>query len=398
MLREGHKRMEERAMCKRITYRPFLVVLSLFMPFLLTACGSAPSCAPSTDADRFARTISPHLQLSIDSRVELMSVIYYLSGTHPEYNGNNAIKRYRKAVDAHFAKYKDLPAVRYTTGLSRTWGYDKPAALAVHLTDSTTLNERAPFSRWSLPEGLTHSWSIIGIGKARELVRLSRPFVKETEWESFVQSQAPLYNEKLDELAPVFRKCDVENWMLDFLGEELGQNVFHVVLCPLSGGNSYATAVRNGDVTEVYAFLGVFPDREGFRIPNDEFLKIVAHEWLHHYVNPIVGRNLSSLRESGKRLHKMSAEKMRQNAYPTVQALLQESVVRAIVLRLVEERWGSSAAANQAKWQKEQGFLWVPDLANLMTEYEQARDRYPTLESFFPRIIEFFDNWEPQST
>jgi len=44
-------------------------------------------------------------------------------------------------------------------------------------------------------------------------------------------------------------------------------------------------------------------------------------------------------------------------------------------------------------WEKECGFIWIEELVAELESYENQRDRYPTLESYMPKIIEAYKIW-----
>lgn len=52
-----------------------------------------------------------------------------------------------------------------------------------------------------------------------------------------------------------------------------------------------------------------------------------------------------------------------------------------------EGRWGQE---NALKSDFVRGFFWMKDLVNCLGEYEKNRDKYPTLESYMPAIIDFY--------
>jgi hypothetical protein len=51
------------------------------------------------------------------------------------------------------------------------------------------------------------------------------------------------------------------------------------------------------------------------------------------------------------------------------------------------------AARRSIRYQINGGFRWTEELSALLAEYEANRNQYPTLESFFPRIITFFNEY-----
>lgn len=59
---------------------------------------------------------------------------------------------------------------------------------------------------------------------------------------------------------------------------------------------------------------------------------------------------------------------------------------------------GSAMAQKIAKAHIDRGFLWTDKLSDLLGGYEQQRDKYPDLESFFPKVVEFFQHYEAPET
>jgi hypothetical protein len=72
---------------------------------------------------------------------------------------------------------------------------------------------------------------------------------------------------------------------------------------------------------------------------------------------------------------------------------MHESLGRACVVRYRRAQEGRWAAAQEMLQQRGLGFYWVPNLSQLLEEYEADRETYPTFESFFPRVIEFFNEY-----
>ena len=51
---------------------------------------------------------------------------------------------------------------------------------------------------------------------------------------------------------------------------------------------------------------------------------------------------------------------------------------------------GEAAAARAIQTEQRNGFLWMPQMSELLGDYEAHRDVYPTLEKFAPRLVAFF--------
>ena len=71
--------------------------------------------------------------------------------------------------------------------------------------------------------------------------------------------------------------------------------------------------------------------------------------------------------------------------------MINESIVRAAVVRYLEATQGHEAAARQVREETARGFAWTEGLSLLLGEYETQRARYPEFRAFMPRVVGFFD-------
>jgi len=39
------------------------------------------------------------------------------------------------------------------------------------------------------------------------------------------------------------------------------------------------------------------------------------------------------------------------------------------------------------------GFFWIEELVEELENYDKQRDKYPTLESYMPKLAEAYKNW-----
>ena len=89
---------------------------------------------------------------------------------------------------------------------------------------------------------------------------------------------------------------------------------------------------------------------------------------------------------------------MRQQAYTTWETMLNESLVRASVVRYMAAREGAEAARAQTESERARWFLWTRDLAGLLESYEKSRETYRSFEAFMPRIVDFFTTVSERSS
>src|SRR4051812_15481699 len=104
-----------------------------------------------------ATSPAPQLLVTVDPRVELLSIIFCLAG-NPEY-GKGRVASYSKDVEAQFAPFREHKVIRLASELRRPRGvsYDACMSLAVHLSDADELKLCVPLEPW--PEALDRRWS-----------------------------------------------------------------------------------------------------------------------------------------------------------------------------------------------------------------------------------------------
>jgi hypothetical protein len=362
---------------KRFTWL-FLVSVLLCGGILLTcskqALGSAEKEIPVT--------------VSVDPRVELMSIIFRLAG-NPEY-AQGRVESYTRDVEEHFGPYKNHPVVKLAAQLRETRGvsFDAPMSMAVHLSDGFELKERIPFD--PQPENLDGRWRL---EEAREFLEKARQFVKETKFEEFFTAHQPLYDQATGRMEEMLRQEAQLGWFEEFFGARPGAT-FNVVLGMLNGGSCYGPRIKVGNMEELYCMLGVWKcDSAGTPSFDASMLSTIVHEFCHSYANPVVDAHLDDLEAVGQKLYAAVSGAMRRQAYGSWETMMRESLVRACVVRYLAAVEGKGAAKRQINQEVGRQFLWMEGLSDTLAEYEAKRGEFPTLAVFFPRIAEFFERY-----
>ena len=137
---------------------------------------------------------------------------------------------------------------------------------------------------------------------------------------------------------------------------------------------------------------GLDPDRDGVpRYEQDRFIPTIVHEFNHSYVNPLVERHREAFRLAGEHIFSRLESNMTRWGYNHWYVMINEYLVRAGTIRYLRTREGRRAARRNISRDERAGFPQIGDLADLLSEYESDRERYPDLEAFLPRIVAFFD-------
>jgi hypothetical protein len=326
-------------------------------------------------------------RFGVDPRVELMSIVFRLAGSD-EYT-QCGVPAYAAAIDRHFAPFRDHEAIRLARELRESDGvsFDAVMNMAVHVTDVESLAERVPFDRAPSLDVRWHG------AKARRFLEAARKFVADSDFAGFKKSQQQLYDLTDSRLRAFVTKNADLPWFDRFFGAR-AHAAFHVIPGLANGGSSYGVhvALSNG-VEEIYAIPGIGRvDSDGLPYFDPRWTSTLVHEFAHSYVGPLIDKFAAPLKKSGDHLFEAVNADMRRQAYANGKTVLNESLVRAATARYAFEHQGPEAAAAAVNEERSRAFLWTGELLALLGKYAQDRERYPTLESFMPQVVAFFDD------
>ena len=364
---------------RKIVFAGVVYVLWLGPAAVLPGAASAPAKGPA----------APQITVTVDPRVELMCILFRLAG-NKEYS-EGKVPAYIRDVDNHFGKFRDHPVVHLAQKLRDTqWVcYDAVMSMAIHMTDTVSLQEQIPFS--PRPNSLDRRWTP---ETAREFLTLARQFVAETRFQDFCDGHEPLYQIGIQRMQEVLSKHARLEWFDKFFGPRPGAD-FRVVLGLLNGGGSYGVHLTKADGREeLYCVIGVpMVDAQGQPVFSAAFLPTIVHEFTHSYTNRLVDQFARELQGAGEKIYPFVADEMRKQAYSGWKTMMYESLNRACGLRYQLATNGLLAMTSTATYEKSCGFYWVGDLAKLLGEYEAEPRQYKDLAQFFPKIIVFFNDY-----
>lgn len=347
-------------------------------------------CALLGASNVHARGKRAGIRIQVDRRVELISILWRLAGAK-EYLRAPA-GPYVKAVDAHFGKYADHPAVAAVRELrsKHSISFNAPVALAVHL-DPKTLKPRVPLSPF--PDRLDSRWRNAPTADFLEKVRA---FSKDTDFDGFFAKQGKYVNAVAGRYRKALKRRDPLAWCQAFFGPKAKVQVL-VTPGLLCGPNGYGTSVLlPGGAEELRPILGVARvDAKGLPVLTDprSLAGFLQHEIAHAYVNPAVDANAAALEAAGRRLWQPVAEAMKQQAYDNWKVTLYETLVRASTVLYLKDRFGEPAAASAQAAHRGRSFLWIAEVVQAMDRYRK-QDRPPRdFAAFLPKLVPVLDAW-----
>jgi len=217
-------------------------ILVKALPVILLFAFSIDSAGATASNNVAARQDRTKLKVTIDPRVELMSVVFHLAG-NPEYNKCKS-KPYMGNLNEHFAGHRNHPAVKMAKKLRETRGvsYDAVMGMAMHIEDINSCGEIVPFE--PRPDTLDGRWRI---DEAREFLDNCRDFVKETDFKAFLAKNQSQYNTAVARLQQLIDTKANLAWFDEFFvsRDDVDFNlVISMLLCRRSSSCSKIMTVR----------------------------------------------------------------------------------------------------------------------------------------------------------
>lgn len=322
------------------------------------------------------------VKVSVDENVEFVSAMCRVAG-FDEYV-NNVNKAYVATLDSVMTSLKTHPAVTRLNELRMAQGlsYDAVAKLAANTAIQDghfVLLSGADLSK------MDRRWES---GQDAEIARLLDDAYRNSGFHDFYVSQKPFYDKVLANLNAMLSNVDLA-WLEDFYGTEIKGNLS---VSLLNRGNYGVTRQRAGMPDESFIIIGCWKlDDAGVPVfRNSESL--IVHEFSHPMCNPIIETNFSAFNGNAQLAADLMESELSSQSYGGAKTLLCESMVRSVevqyALAHAKNAGDSLLVETQVKFQVAGGFLVVPEIVNVMTEYRNNRDRYQTLPQVAPRIVE----------
>lgn len=332
----------------------------------------------------YAQSLTP----SVDKRIEILSIVSRLAG-YEEYSADDA-EKYVAAIHTHFDAYKTDTLIRYAVTVREQLGigFDAVMSFAVNLKQKGQKFSLQP--NWQ--KDLDKRWNPAAV---REYIRLLNQFYKTTKAETFFSQQKPYYEKVISAFGQVLARFN-QSWYQEYYGIAPKDKFTIVVGCGNGGGNYGPSVELKNKTNQVYAIMGSWSfDKEGAPVFKEQnYLPTVIHEFNHSFINPLLTKyeNNTDLQKSMQTLLDTMRTEMEQQAYRNWYTVLNESLVRASVVRYLMKNnpADQSVAEEEAVIQVNRGFLWMNDLVTLLGQYENNRSQYPTIDAFYPAIIDFF--------
>lgn len=315
------------------------------------------------------------LNISIDKRMEMLSVIQYLaesklvSDKKTSYADN--IKKYFDPFRQHkiVSLYKEMEQQGFNA--------DAPVYLMLFLNSKFEVVRK--FDKYLISRAKDEK-------KLNEFIRELQEFNAVTNFDKFFSNNYKLLKQSIDLLVDRDLKYFNEiNTIEKFYGYK--QNSYNVILVALSiAGYGPNMDAGNGKL-DVYNIVGFNHSTNGIPVFGDEqtFKYMVWHEFSHSFVNPLVDKYYIEF-EKYISLEKPILSIMGNMAYGKWNTIMCEHIVRAITTAFTFEKYGKEKAGIALKNERDKGFIYIDSLYSKILDYsinKNGRD----FKQLFPELI-----------
>ncbi len=311
--------------------------------------------------------------VSIDPRMELLAAQYILSG----FQAVSMLEcSYKDAMTSYFAEMGKHRSVRTFKQMhQRGIFWNAPPALMMHLSTVPELELRTPISEETIRQ-LNTTQRRINAWKSQ-----LRQFVATSQFADFYLQHQDFYRYTVEQVSALVEKYSYVDDLEAYFGQR--QEAYHIILMPLIMGN-YGVMAEGANGREVYAMVSEYRNEQGL---NESSLRnLIWHEFAHSFVNPLGYAHEQELSQS-EHLYDQIRAKVRPAGYTNWTVAVNEHIVRAVVIRLKQARFGDQVAMQRYQKDVERGFEYLDLFLDLLVYYEENRHLYPDFSDVYPQLI-----------
>jgi hypothetical protein len=321
------------------------------------------------------------IKVEVSEAVELMGILSRTAG-YEEYC-HNAAGQYSKDTEDWFALHKNHPTIPYYQDIRAKYGisYEKVTNMAVHLDI-----EKGKVKLVGDRKELNNGWKNVDLD---DFVSRLNQFYTDTRFHEFFEQHRAFYAEATqwyqNNMMPAFHP----EWYGRFYYGKETTETFRVIIGFTHGYNSNGVWRQlPGKPREVIAVCGYYLD-SAKRGPKFD-AAILIHEMCHSFINPLLddATNAAMMQDIGQKLLRLSQAAMMRQAYNNWQIVINESLVRAsVIIYLIDNGFNRNVAGSVLTSEMtNNGFLWMPELVASLRQYAAYRDKYRTLNDYYPEI------------
>ncbi len=323
------------------------------------------------------------LELLIDGRMELLTVIQFLSNHWTISTEENS---YYDAIKDYFMPFTGHEIVELTkkTLLRNGHSAEKPYTMMLAIDHSF---EPYDCTRERLAKLISPDPATVAL-----FLNCMKQFVEESRFWLFFEKNKSFYDSILDEQIKTLTRFDGIFELQNFYGEK--HDSYTIIIKPLDYA-SYGLSIPNAENKDKVCFVYGFPEGNPQKIDSEvNFTNLFWHEFGHTFVNSITASFPQKV-ESTKYLYAPISKV--NYSYPNWKTAINEQIIRAITTYLTFEKFGKEAGDQILRKEQRVCFLYTEGLLPLLRNYQQNRDIYPTFREYFPCFMTQFAALKPDN-
>lgn len=314
--------------------------------------------------------------VSIEPKIELLAAMQYIAEdpTILKKDISEENLKYSDEISKYFSKYKNEQVVTlYKEMMKSGFNYSTPPEAMLYVDDNLKL-----INKLTLPEDVISSAG--GKEKLLKFYNLLADFRKKSKFDDFYIKHIDFYKKLVSNVKTRVDESQCIQTLENYYGYK--QNSYNFIIEPLSIGGYAARTPSNNGKCDLYDFMVV---------PNNyvNFFQLVIHEFGHSYVNPLTEQNINEINKYND-LFTPIKEAMAKQQYSSWKFCVNEHIVRAVAYRALYKTYGIEASEKYIDMDTKCEFIYLKAITEKLKEYEDNRDKYPTFNDFYPKLLQLF--------
>ena len=323
------------------------------------------------------------IKITVDYRTELLGIIMIIGKYHEKYPDlfrDYENKFYTDMISQKFNQYKNEDAVTMFDKFveKHSFNYDAPFSLFLQLDEDLKINK---LDDYTFKDRLQSDSEIYNY------IIILQEFAKKINFKDFYENNIQLYNSWIDNISGAFKKYNISNFFYNYYGY-LNKKEFVINITAFTTCGAYCCDLEKKIVSCYPVYRKMKKDKLFDSKDNEKLiLQNPIHEFSHGYVNPITDKY--NILNKKTNLFDDIRDTMKKQAYPYDTQIINEHIIRGIEARYIyliykDEKWYKERIQNE----KNLGFKYIDVIISSLTEYENNRATYKTLDEYYPKIIE----------
>ena len=335
------------------------------------------------------------VEISVQPQIELLAVMQYLSNYDDVFGLITKFDlSYKRDIDAYFSAFKGHEAISFLNEYVEIgYSFDLPPTDAMMMNQDFSLDKTA----YSAAEFLREQRTTLDIN---ELIGMMKSFYIDTDFASFFLAHIDYYQAIIDNTAAVFPDWDMTGTMELFYGKTMSS--YNLVLSSLYHPGGFGPGIERESGLAVYSIQGPLDVVDGLPVfgSAESFTRLALHEFGHSFI-PIAGTTdggeaIWNALDESEYLMEPIRERMEKSAYPQWPTACEELVLRAAVIRMVEND-SLSTVEEFIQNEYDDGFIYIQAAYDSLQKYIEDRETYPVFDSYIPVLIQDVMSAHPQA-